>query len=140
MKECFKFDWNCSRIPRLIKNEDDQKKVYDLLRSIYKQYKEAYKYYAGLNPIGDTWAISMLGFTDILNEAGIVDNKTLKLSDVDIKFIATSNSSEYKSNARNPERGLIRCQLMEGLVRIAEEKYIKNQVIFAFCFIGRLLL
>jgi len=104
--------------------------VFDLLKNVYRQYKETYKYYAGVNPIGDTWAISMLGFTDFLNTAGIIDGKTLKLSDVDIKFIATSSSSEYKNNARNPERGLIRCQLMEGLVRIAEEKYIKNQVIF----------
>ena len=111
-----------------MKNEDDQKKVFDMLRNVYRQYKETYRYYAGLNPIGDTWAISMLGFTDFLNAAEIVDGKTLKLSDVDIKFIATSNSSEYKSSARNPERGLIRCQLMECLVRIAEEKYIKNQV------------
>lgn len=70
----------------------------------------------------------MLGFTDFLNSANIIDGKTLKLSDVDIKFIATSSSSEIKSNPRNPERGLIRCQLMESLVRIAEEKYMKNQV------------
>lgn len=112
----------------MVKNEDDQKKVKELLRSIYKHYKEAYKYFAGLTPIGDTWCISMLGFTDFLNSANIIDGKTLKLSDVDIKFIATSSSSEIKSNPRNPERGLIRCQLMESLVRIAEEKYMKNQV------------
>lgn len=128
LKKCFEFDWECSRIPRLIKNEDDQKKVKELLRSAYRQYKETYKYFAGLTPIGDTWAISMLGFTDFLNAANIIDGKTLKLSDVDIKFIATSSSSEFKNNPRNPERGLIRCQLMEGLVRVAEEKYMKNQV------------
>ena len=100
------------------------------MRNCYRQYKETYKYLSGLNPIGDTWAIGMLGFTDFLNSAGIIDGKTLKLSDVDIKFIATLSSSEYKNNPRNPERGLIRCQLMEGLVRIAEEKYMKNQVKF----------
>ena len=112
----------------MIKNEDDQKKVRDILHSVYKNYKETYKYYAGLAPIGDTWAIGMLGFTDFLNAANIIDGKTLKLSDVDIKFIATSSSSEMKNNPRNPERGLIRCPLMEAIVRVAEEKYIKNQV------------
>jgi len=30
--------------------------------------------------------------------------------------------------ARNPERGLVRFQLMECLVRIAEEKYVKPKI------------
>lgn len=102
--------------------------MFELLHRVYKQYKETYKYLSALNPIGDTFAISSLIFTDFLNNSGIIDEKTLKSVDVPIKFIVTSTGSEIKNNPRNPERGLIRCQFMEAIVRIAEEKYIKSQV------------
>lgn len=125
MKKCFETDWNCGRIPRIIKKEDDLEKVKKLLYSVYRQYKETYKYYASLSPSGEVWSISQLPFTDFVNESNIIDNKSLKLSDVDIKFIATLSSGE-KNNSRNPERSLVRYQLMEVMVRIAEERYIKS--------------
>ena len=102
--------------------------VKEYLSTIYKNMKECYKYMASLNPIGDIWAISQNPFTDFINTCAMIDGKLLKLSDVDIKFIATLSSTDFKGNSRNPERGLIRYQLMEVLVRIAEEKYIKNNV------------
>ena len=37
----------------------------------------------------------------------LVDQKTLKLSDLDLEFVATK-SGPKKSNPRNPERQLIR--------------------------------
>lgn len=45
---------------------------------------------------------------------------------MDIKFIATANNLEYKGNTRNPVRGLVRFELMECLIRIADEKYMKK--------------
>lgn len=54
----------------------------------------------------------------------MIDGKTLRLTDVDLKFIAT-NSSEIRG-PRNPERALVRFQFMEILVRLAEDKYMKN--------------
>ena len=125
LKKCFEFDWGCGRIPRVIKKEDDLEKVKKMLYNVYRQYKETYKYYASLSPSSDIWSISQLPFTDFISETGIIDGKSLKLSDVDIKFIATLSSGE-KSNPRNPERSLVRYQLMEVMVRIAEERYIKS--------------
>lgn len=80
-----------------------------------------------MSPSADIWSISQLPFTDFINESNIIDGKSLKLSDVDIKFIATLSSGE-KNNQRNPERSLVRYQLMEVIVRIAEERYIKSGV------------
>ena len=131
LKKCFEMDWSCSRIPRMIKKDDDLEKVKKLLYSVYRQYKETYKYYASLSPNGEVWSISQLPFTDFINESGIIDNKNLKISNVDIKFIATLASGE-KSNPRNPERSLVRYQLMEVMVRIAEERYIKGGVTQTF--------
>lgn len=127
-RKCFETDWNCSKIPKIIKNPEDLGKVKDFLASIYKHMKEGYKYMSSLNPIGDVWSISQNPFTDFINTCNMIDGKLLKLSDVDIKFIATLSSTDFKGNPRNPERAIIRYQLMEVLVRIAEEKYIKNNV------------
>ena len=50
----------------------------------------------------------------------------LQAADVDIKFIATTNNIEYKSNPRNPVRGLVRFELMECLIRVADERLLKK--------------
>lgn len=131
LKKCFEFDWSCGRIPRVIKKEDDLEKVKKQLYAVYRQYKETYKYIASLSPSGEVWSISQLPFTDFINESNIIDNKFLKLSDVDIKFIATLSSGE-KSNPRNPERSLVRYQLMEVMVRIAEARYVASGVVQTF--------
>lgn len=122
LKKCFEFDWNCCRIPMVVKKEDDLENVKKLLYSVYRQYKEAYKYYSSLNPSGEVWSISQQPFTDFVYETNIIDGKNLELADVFIKLKATL-FSEDKNNPRNPERSLIRYQLMEVMVRIAEKRY-----------------
>ena len=56
-----------------------------------------------------------------------MDNEYLKLADVDIKFVATVSDKEFKSNPRNPDRGIVRHQFLEALVRLAEEKYYRSK-------------
>ena len=48
---------------------------------------------------------------------------------MEIKFIAAITSPEGKGNPRNPERGMVRHQFLEVLVRIAEEKYLKYKIV-----------
>ncbi|KAL4510557.1 hypothetical protein ABPG72_004711 [Tetrahymena utriculariae] len=122
--KCFEFDWEYCKIPRIIKNKpEDLQKVKDFLQQKYKYIKDTYKHYASQNPIGDVWAIQKLQFADLVNQTNLIDNKKLKDADVDIKWTATTSIGD-KGNFRNPERGITRYQLMEVLVRIAEEKYI----------------
>ena len=56
----------------------------------------------------------------------LIDNHTINLSDIDLEFVATN--AGIKNNPRNPERQLVRYQLMEFFVRIAKTKYIKHKV------------
>lgn len=84
-----------------------------------------YKYYSSFSPIGDVWAISKLLFTEIFTKYGLVDNKTLKLADLEIKFI-TSKTSHRKFRAMVPDRGMVRHEFLEGIIRVAEEKYMVN--------------
>lgn len=71
--------------------------------------KETYKNYSSYNPNADVWSISSNPITEFCQSSELLDNKTLKLSDLDLKFIATCSASlEYKGNLRNPERALCR--------------------------------
>ena len=62
----------------------------------------------------------------VANCNNLVDNQTLNLSDIDLEFVATNAGN--KNNPRNPERQLVRYQLMEYFVRIAKTKFVKNKV------------
>ncbi len=52
-------------------------------------------------------------------------DKNLKDADINLKWTATIAGGE-KNNFRNPVQGINRYQMMEILVRIAEEKYINK--------------
>eukprot|EP01017_Pseudomicrothorax_dubius_P005020 TRINITY_DN11162_c0_g1_i1.p1 TRINITY_DN11162_c0_g1~~TRINITY_DN11162_c0_g1_i1.p1 ORF type:complete len:422 (+),score=86.12 TRINITY_DN11162_c0_g1_i1:71-1267(+) len=122
LRKCFEFDWDCSRIQRVVKNPEQQASVKNLLWEIYPSLKEAYKHYSGLGVVGEVFSIPINTFTDFATQCNLLDD-TFKLSDLDLKFIAT-NSSEIKTK-NNPDRALTRFKFMEIMVRIAEDKYIK---------------
>ena len=54
---------------------------------------------------------------------GFVDGKVMKLSDIDLEFIATNANG--KKCKQNPERCLVRHNWMEIFVRLASTRYIK---------------
>ena len=94
---------------KVVKNPDELNEVKNVLWKDYKMIKEAYKQYSSYNPSGDVWSISSNVITEFSQSTEVVDNKTIKLSDLDLKFIATCAASiEYKGNPRNPERALCR--------------------------------
>lgn len=85
-----------------------------------------YKYYSAVSPAGQVFAIGNNVFSDIMsNFTDIIDNNTLKLADIDLEFVST-NAGPKKSNPRNPERSLVRFQMMEIFTRIAFTKYFKT--------------
>ena len=55
-------------------------------------------------------------FLELVNSFGENSMGNLSLSDIDLEFIATK--SGQKGSALNPERALVRYQLMEVLCRI----------------------
>ena len=105
-----------------IKIQSEQDKVKEILHKNYKLIKEIYKYYASWNPFnGDIWAVSNNAFTEFCHEAKIISKDTpLKITD--LTFITTNSMSgaDWKGNNLVPERGLIRFQFMESIVRLAE--------------------
>ena len=61
--------------------------------------------------------------SEIVDKAKICD-KYLKLSDVDVEFIATCSGT--KNNPLTPDRAIIRYQFMEILVRCAIQQYYQS--------------
>lgn len=119
--KCFEFDWNQCKIPKIIKDPVQLNEVKAYLKSIYKPIRETYKFYAGISPCGPIPCIGQNAFNEIINLTNIIDGKDLKLSDIDFEFIATKAGN--KNMVLNPERWLVRYQLMEIFVRIALDKY-----------------
>jgi len=124
LDRCFEVDFEGTRIAKIVKNEEDLKSVRDTLHKIYKNLKECYKYYAAIGAPSEIWSIPMNTYTEFCSSAGVIDGKILKLSDFDRIFIATYTRTEKEKNSRNPDRALVRYQFMEGLVRIADQKYL----------------
>lgn len=104
----------------MVKNQADQDKVKDILWNAYSSIKDLYKYFSSWNPFGDIWAVSSNPFTEFCQQSHII-NKDTPLKIIDLTFITTNSmsSANYKGNSLVPERGLVRFQLMEVLVRLA---------------------
>lgn len=75
----------------------------------------------------DVWAISLNPFTEFCNQTKLIC-KQLPSKIIDLTFITTNSMSgaDWKGNHQVPERGFVRFQFMEALVRLADEKYRKN--------------
>ncbi|KAL4456118.1 hypothetical protein ABPG74_014079 [Tetrahymena malaccensis] len=126
LRKCFDFDWDYGKIPKLIKNDDQLKQVKEFFRSHYREIKDCYKSYATKYPVGDVWAIQNPAFLEFIEKIKIIDKNLIKDPDINLKWVATISSipQQDKTNPRNPVQAISRYQMMEVLVRIAEEKYI----------------
>jgi hypothetical protein len=60
-----------------------------------------------------------------LNGIECCDAQYLKLADADVEFISTNAGN--KGNKLNPERGLVRYQLMEIITRLAIYKFNRSK-------------
>lgn len=48
----FETDWNYTRCEKVLKTEEDYAKVKAFLKQHWKAYREVYKHFAGLSPLG----------------------------------------------------------------------------------------
>ena len=127
LKKCFEEDYANSNISRIIKDEYDRNKVKEFLQSIYIPMRETYKYYAGTSYVKNVPSIGSNAMTELLTNANVIDNKMLKMADVDIDFIATNvgqKPPDPKWRYLNPDRLLVRDEFMQIFVRLAARKYL----------------
>jgi hypothetical protein len=71
-------------------------------------------------------SISSGTLTELLSHCSdFVDNRSIKISDVDLQVIAC-NGGKRISNWLSPDKALIRCQMIEVLVRLSIDKHLKT--------------
>lgn len=118
-----------TKLPRIIKDTDELEAVKHYLKGKYKMLREIYKYYAAVSPAGNVFSIGNNVLSDIINSMGdIVDGVTIKLADIDLEFVST-NAALKKTSHLNPERFLVRYQMIEIFSRIAITKYFKSKAV-----------
>ena len=89
---------------------------------------QTYKHYAAVAPSGLIPSIGTNVLGDIiLHWEGLVDYKSLKLSDIDLEFVSTKAGGGHKYE-NFPERQLVRFQFLELLVRLSITKYFKSKI------------
>jgi len=72
MGKCFEFDYKCSRIPRIVKDEEIEKKLKPVLKKNYQRIKNCYKHYSTLVD-QDVYSINLTVFLDFVNETKLID-------------------------------------------------------------------
>ena len=109
LDDCFEIDWVNTKCEKVIKDDEQIKEVKAYIKSIYKHIREAYKYYAGVAPLGRVNSIGPGTMTEMLNKCeGFIDGKSIKISDVDLQIIAC-NGGKRITNYLSPDKALIRC-------------------------------
>lgn len=126
--KCFEYDWSKCKVPKIVKDKTELQKIRKYLSDNYKTIKEIYKYYSSISPQGEIWSIGQMVFTDLCNEAQIVDGG-FRLADIDF-HMKGALYSEVR-NPRSPPNALVRYQFMEILVRIAIDKYYKSGIVLS---------
>ena len=126
LDDCFEIDWANTKCEKILKGEGEAAKVKAYIKTVYKCLRETYKYHAGLQPLGRIMCVGSGTLTEILNNCeDFVDGKTIKISDVDLQVIAC-NGGRRAANWLDPDKALVRCQFIEVLVRLAQDKFIKT--------------
>jgi hypothetical protein len=73
LADCFEFDWSCSKILRVVKNPEEQRRVKAFLKENHQSIRECYKYYAAVGCSGGIFSVGVNAFTDLCSSCRIID-------------------------------------------------------------------
>lgn len=121
----FEFDYKHTRINNFVKKQNDQGRVKEIMKDLYKHLREFYKFFAATGG-GDIFCISPNGMSEFLNMCSIID-ELYEVTDVGVNWNAIK-SQQNKDQIYNAKNGICRYEFMEILVRIAHDKYVRNRV------------
>ena len=135
LEKCFEFDWELiePKLEYLIKKPGDREQVKQYLKANYKMLRDAYKLTAGQDSQGNTMSIGKISFGQLMQQCGdLVDNKTLKITDLDIAYIQVKAADAKKQNKLVPADQLVRHNFLEIMIRIADQKFIKSGLFHSY--------
>ena len=122
--ECFEFDWNCSKLQNWIKVQEQEA----LKAVISEHYYEIIETFRSLASQGgnEYFTIGTNIFTDFLNQGNLIDN-LYEASDLGVNWNSVIIPKD-KRQPYNPGNALVRYEFMELLVRIANDRYLRNKL------------
>ena len=123
--ECFELDWNMSRLPALVKIPLQQAQIKEILLENYENILETYKTLAAYGG-SEVFSIGSNVFFDFLNECKLIDG-LYGASDIGVNWNA-SVAPKDKGQLYNPGNSLVRYEFMEILVRVANDRYVRNKI------------
>lgn len=128
LDDCFEIDWAMTKCEKVIRGDGEAAKVKAYLKSQYKYIREAYKYYSGVSPQGRMPCMMSGTIGEMFSNCpDFLDGKSIKISDIDLQVIAC-NGGRKSNNWLSPNNALVRFQILEVLVRLSVDKYIKTNV------------
>jgi hypothetical protein len=74
---------------------------------------------AAQGALGELPCITTNVFTEFIMNTLAIDNKLLRLSDIDFNFVATNSGAAKERNAQVPDRALVRYKMNEIIVRLS---------------------
>ena len=131
--KAFHIDWENTRIAKLIKDPSDLMNTRDWLEANYAFIKELYieLQYNSVYPF-----VNKLETGLFCDKAQLLDDR-LKTATCDLLFVSSNTNSREGVKSKS---GLIRCEFLEYLVRLANFKYIQTQQAPTFCDAVRILI
>lgn len=114
---CFETDWANGKYANFIKNEEDRAKVKEHCRKVYRILKDTYRIWSSHTPLEKLFGIGVNNYTELTAQMGVLSDKVINLSSLDIEFGKTNYTNEKGMN--NNKNYLMRFEFMEMMVRVA---------------------
>ena len=107
--------------PKFKKSSEDE--VKEVCRAVYPFLRQVYRRLSAYGVSGIILAVGWNTFREFMTQTiAITDKTNLKPEDVDRLFIAV-NSGGQKKTAMNPDKALVRFEMLEIMLRSAIKKY-----------------
>ncbi|CAK65071.1 unnamed protein product (macronuclear) [Paramecium tetraurelia] len=120
--ECFEFDFQNSKVTRLVK-DTELNEIKDNLKILYRQLFHCYKYHASGSLNTPIPCITIQDYIDFLLQTSLLDG--YKTNDIDISFTSTAGAKDVQF-PQAFDKGLVRCQLLEIMIRMCNDKFIRQ--------------
>lgn len=125
LNDCFEFDWKSSKLTTFIKVPEVQENVKKMLRESYDFIVEVYRTLSAYSG-NELFCVTQNVLIEFLNECKAVDN-LFQVSDLGVNW-NSANASKDKGETYNAGNGLCRYEFMEILVRIANDRFVRNKI------------
>ena len=96
----FKYDFENTKISSLAQDQNDERELKTLILRFYAQIKDIYQYLSALSPVNNMFCINQKVFAEFAKNCNLIDDKYLKISDVDVLFLHAPGEGECGGGER----------------------------------------